>query len=130
MVRQAMGFAKAVERGHGRFAELLRRGHEARLVAQGLRAEPNVAETAEVAQVPTIRDTLRPRLVTAEDGEDGLVTGVRATPGEDAIRGSDHYAVDPRAIGPRRRESDRLEPLGIGRALAERVARLMVGVPA
>src|SRR5215475_7327720 len=52
-----------------------------------------------------------------------------ATPAEDAVGRSDHDTIDPWAIGPRRRESDRLEPVGIGRALAERVARLPVSVP-
>ena len=99
---------------HGAVAGLLRRRHQPRLVAQGLRAEPNVAEAAEMAQVPTVRDALGPRFVTAEDGEDGVVPGALAAPAEDAVAGRDHDTIDPRAIGPRRRESDRLEQVRIG----------------
>ena len=124
-----MGFAKSIEGGHGRVAELLGRRDKTRLVAQGLRSEPDIAKAAKMAQVPAVRDALRPRRV-AEHREDGIVLRARAPPRQHAVRGRDHDAVDPRAIGPRRREADRLEPFGIGRALAEGIAGLSIHVPA
>src|SRR5205823_2262280 len=105
------------------------RRHQPRVVAYRLGAEADVAETAEVAQVPTIRETLGPRLLTTEDGEHRIIADVGAAPGQDAVHGRDDDAVDPRAIRPRRGKSDRLEPFGIGRARAERIARLAVEVP-
>ena len=62
--------------------------------------------------MPAIRDTLRSPPV-AEHGKDGIVVDAGTPPGQHAVGGSDDHAVNPRTIGPRGRESDRLEPFGI-----------------
>src|SRR5262249_9911162 len=128
MVQQTMGLAKTIERGHGRVAELLWARYQARLVAHGLRAEGDIAETAEMAEMPAIRDTFRSRSVT-EHGEDGIVVDACAPPGQYAVGGRDHHAVNPRTLGPRGRESDRLGPFRIRVAVAERITCFQVGVP-
>src|SRR5262249_58320546 len=43
VVRQAVSFAKSVERGHRGIAELLGSWYQARLVAYGLGAEPDMS---------------------------------------------------------------------------------------
>jgi len=107
-----MGLAKTVERGHRRIAKLLWARYQARLVAHRLRAECDIAETAEMAEMPAIRDTFRSPSVT-EHGKDGIVVGAGTSPGQYTVGRSDHHAVNPRTIGPRGRKSDRLEPFGI-----------------
>src|SRR5262249_60457443 len=127
MVRQTMGIAKTVERRHRRIAKLLWARYQARLVADRLRAECDVAETAEMAEMPAIRDTFRSPSVT-EHGEDGIVIGAGTSPGQYTVGRSDDYAVNPRAIGPRGRESDRLGPIWDRRRVPQRVTRLLGGV--
>src|SRR5262249_7453403 len=70
-----------------------------------------------------VGDAFRPGRV-AEHGEDRVVIGARTPPSQDAVRGGDHHTIDPRPLGPWRREPDRLEPFRVGRALAGPEARL------
>src|SRR5215510_9240640 len=107
-----MGLAETVERGHGRVAMLLWARYQARLVAHGLRAERDIAETAEMPEMPAIRNTLRSRSVT-EHGEDGIVVDACTSPGQYPVGRRHDHAVNPRTIRPRGRESDRLEPFRI-----------------
>jgi len=98
MVRQPMGRAKTVERGHGRVVKLLGARDEARLVAQRLGAESDVPETAEMAQVPAIRDAFRAPTVS-QHGGDRIVIDARAPPGQHAVGRGDDHAVDPPTSG-------------------------------
>ena len=129
MVRKPVRFAKRVEGRSRRITRLLRRLHEVRLIAQRLGADRDVAVAPQVAQELAIGDALGPRPVAAEHREDRIVVGTGAMPRQDTVRGGDHHAVDPRTIRPRRGKSDRLEPLRIGCALTERIARLAIEVP-
>src|SRR4030095_17056446 len=81
---------------------------QARLVAHRLRTESDIAETAEMAEMPAIRDTFRPQSVT-EHGEDGIVVDACTPPSQYAVGRRDDHAVNPWTIGPRGRESDRLD---------------------
>src|SRR5262252_3265530 len=81
-----------------------------------------------MTQMTAVGDAFWPRRV-AEHCEHRIVIGARTPPSQNAVRGGDHHTVDPRPLGPWRREPDRLEPFRVGRALAERKAHLSVRMP-
>jgi hypothetical protein len=127
--RQAVGVAEAVEGRHGRLARLLRGLDQPGLLPQGLGADGDVAEAAQVAHVAAVRDALVAAVVLAEDRHHRVVVGTRALPRHHPVGGGDHHPEDPRPVGPRGREADRLEPVGVGRGATEGEAVFLLQVP-
>src|SRR5260370_16868597 len=79
--------------------------------------------------VPTVRDPLVAGVVSAQDGEHGIIVGTGSRPRHHAVGGGHHDRVDPRPVGPGRRKPDRLEPVGGGRNRSEREALPLLYLP-